>query len=385
MLDKANDIAEQITAWRREFHQYPELGFQEKRTSARVAEIMKGLGYRVRTGVGRTGVVADFGNGSPVVGIRADMDALPIQEANDVPYASCQEGVMHACGHDAHIAIALGAATLLAEETLPGSVRFLFQPSEEVADQEGKSGAPRMVEDGAMEGVDAVLALHVVAAEKTGTIQVDPGPSSAGVDSFHVTITGRGGHGAAPHRVIDPIYLAGHAILAINGIISRRLDPFAPAVISLGAIHGGDADNVIPDQVTLSGTIRYMDREVQHKIHAEVEQALEVARALGGDFNLQLIPGYPPSYNDAEIAALIRSAAVDVVGGDQVRKPEKSLGAEDFGFFSALAPGAMFYVGCRIEGDERRHHSPLFDVDERCLPIGAAVMTAAALHYLRRT
>ncbi len=382
MLNKAKTITDQLTSWRREFHQYPELGFREKRTSARVAELMKGLGYRVRTGVGRTGVVADLGEGPPLVGIRADMDALPIPEANAVPYASRNAGVMHACGHDAHMAIALGVATLLTEERLAGSVRFLFQPAEEIADSEGKSGAPRMVEDGAMAGVERVLALHVAAAEKTGTVLIDAGPSSAGVDSFRVTITGRGGHGAAPHRVVDPIYLAGHVILALNGIVSRRLDPFAPAVISLGAIHGGDADNVIPDRVTLAGTIRYMEKDVQEKIHAEIRGALEVARALGGDFELEIEIGYPPLYNDAGVAALIREAAVDVLGAEHVRPPGKDLGAEDFGFFSALAPGAMFYVGCRIEGDERRHHSPRFDVDETCLPVGAAVMTAAVLRCL---
>jgi len=190
MLQRAREIEEQLIAWRREFHIHPELGFEETRTAARVAEILEPLGYRIRTGVGRTGVVAERGEGHPIVAIRADMDALPIQDEKDVPYASQIPGVMHACGHDSHIAVGLGVATLLAQETFPGTVRFLFQPSEEKGDEENISGAPRMVEDGAMESVDAVLALHVDSGLPTGDITVGAGPASAGVDSFYATITG---------------------------------------------------------------------------------------------------------------------------------------------------------------------------------------------------
>lgn len=196
------------------------------------------LGYRVRTGVGRTGVVAERGQGHPVVAIRADMDALPIQEANNVPYASQVPGVMHACGHDAHTAIALGVATLLAQEALLGTVRFLFQPAEEVGDVEGISGAPRMVEDGAMEGVETVLALHVDSSVPAGDIALEAGAPSAGVDTFYATVIGQGGHGAMPHKVVDPIYIAGHVILALHRIVSRRLDPLDPAVVSIGTVEG---------------------------------------------------------------------------------------------------------------------------------------------------
>jgi amidohydrolase len=380
---RAHEITDQLVAWRREFHTRPELGFQETRTAARVAKVLDSLGYRVRTGVGRTGVVAELGQGHPVVAIRADMDALPISEANEVPYGSQIPGVMHACGHDAHTAIALGLATLLAQETFEGTVRFLFQPAEEVGDEEGISGAPRMVEDGAMDGVDTVLALHVDGSVPVGDITVDAGPASAGVDTFYATIVGRGGHGAMPHRVVDPIYIAAQVILALHAIVSRRLHPTDPAVISIGAIHGGEAANVIPRKVEMSGTIRFMDVEVREQIHAEIERALEVARALGGDYELEFEPGGLPMINDSGVVELIREVGADLLGGEHVQTPRVEMGAEDFGAFSELAPGAMFMLGCRIEGDERKAHNPRFDIDERCLPLGVAILAEATLRRLR--
>ena len=384
MLERARKIEDQLITWRRDFHQHPELGFQENRTATRVAEVLESLGYKVRTGVGRTGVVADRGEGHPIIGIRADMDALPIQETNDVPYASQNPGVMHACGHDAHTAIALGVATLMAQETFPGTVRFLFQPAEEVADEEGISGAPRMVEDGALEGVDGVFALHVGSTVATGDIALGEGPSSAGVDSLVATIIGEGGHGAYPHKVVDPIYIASHVVLALHGIVSRRLQPFEPAVVSIGSIHGGKADNVIPDRVEITGTIRYMKPEVQEQIQAEIQRALEVARTLGGDYEYEIGIGYPPMINDPQVVELLREVAVDLLGEEHIQPPKKEMGAEDFGFFSSLVPGAMFELGCLIEGDERKHHNARFDIDERCLPIGVAVLVEAALRFLRK-
>jgi len=381
---RAHEIKDQLVTWRREFHTRPELGFQETRTAARVAKVVDSLGYRVRTGVGRTGVVADLGQGHPVVAIRADMDALPIEEANDVPYASQVPGVMHACGHDSHTAMALGVATLLAQETFDGTVRFLFQPAEEVGDEEGISGAPRMVEDGAMDGVDTVLALHVDGSVPVGDITVDAGPASAGVDTFYATIVGRGGHGAMPHRVVDPIYIAAQVILALHAIVSRRLHPTDPAVVSVGAIHGGEAANVIPRKVEMSGTIRFMEVEVREQIHAEIERALEVARALGGDYELEFEPGGLPMINDAGVVELIREVGADLLGAEHIQTPKVEMGAEDFGAFSDLAPGAMFMLGCRIEGDERKAHNPRFDIDERCLPLGVAILAEATLRRLRK-
>jgi amidohydrolase len=385
MLDKAKAIQEQLVAWRRDIHVHPELGFAETRTAAKVAELMEGFGYHVRRGVGRTGVVADFGTGSPVIAIRADMDALPILETNAVLYCSQNAGVMHACGHDAHTAMALGAALLLTREQFPGTVRFLFQPAEEVGDDEGISGAPRMIADGAMDGVDMIIALHVDPATPVGDIRIEAGPSSGGVDSWFGAVLGKGAHGARPFDSIDPVYISGHVILALNAIISRRMQPFDPSVVSIGSIHGGQAENVIPDRVDITGTLRYTEARVQAQIHIEIERAFALSRALGGDYELRIETGTPPMQDHPEAVAIIQSAAVDLLGGEHVLPFQKELGAEDFGCFSEAAPGAMFVLGTRVEGDERFGHNPRFDIDERALPIGTAILAESALRFLRES
>ena len=383
MLNKAKAIEKQIVEWRRDFHMHPELGFTESRTSAIVAEICEQLGYRVRRGVGRTGVVADFGNGKPVIAIRADMDALPILEANKVPYASQNPGVMHACGHDSHTAMALGAASLLVKEKFPGTVRFLFQPSEEIGDEEGISGAPRMIEDGAMEGVDFVIAQHVDAAAATGTIGIESGPTSGGVDSWFGKVIGHGGHGAKPEATIDPFVITAHVIFALNGIISRRINPFDPAVVSIGSVNGGFTQNVIPDLVDITGTLRYADFSVQKKIHEEITRAFEISKTLGGDYELKIEIGDPPLVNDPKVSDLIHAVGVDLLGSENVQPIEKTLGAEDFGRFLEHAPGAMFTLGVRIDSSPRQIHNQRFDLNENALPIGTAVLAESALRFLR--
>jgi amidohydrolase len=384
MLNRARKIEDQLIAWRRDFHMHPELGFQETRTAGKVAGVLEELGYRVRTGVGRTGVVAELGTGRPVVAIRADMDALPIQDSKNVPYASKNPGVMHACGHDAHTAIALGVATLLKEATFTGMVRFLFQPCEEAEDEEGLSGASRMIEDGAIEGVDYALALHVSSELPVGDVAVLPGLASAGVDTFYATIIGKGGHGAAPHTVIDPIYIATHVMQALYGLISRRIPPMEAGVVSIGSIQGGNKDNVIPDRVEISGTIRYNDEAVQEKLHAEIERAMQIAQTLGGDYELKIVIGFPSIVNDEKVIDLIREVACEILGPSHVQEAERLMGAEDFSFFLQQAPGAMFRLGARIEGEKRLHHNPEFDIDERCLPIGAAILAETALRLLQQ-
>lgn len=383
-MGHAQEISQELSSWRQDFHMHPELGFQETRTAGRVAELLESFGCRVKRGVGRTGVVGELGSGSPCIAIRADMDALPIQEANQTPYASRNDGVMHACGHDAHTAMALGAAKILSEMQTNGSVRFLFQPSEEVNDAEGLSGAPRMIADGALRGVDMVIAQHVDPATPVGDIRLGAGPASGGVDSFFARIIGKGGHGARPQDAIDPIYISAFVILGLNGIVSRKLHPFDPAVVSLGSIHGGQAENVIPRHVELSGTLRYTEPKVQKQVHAEIKCAFELARSLGGDYQLRFETGNRPMINHPEAVELIRLAAIDLLGEAHVLPFQKELGAEDFACFTEEVPGAMFVLGTRLDGDERFGHNPHFDIDERALPMGAALLVETVLRFLGR-
>jgi len=381
MLARANELKGELIRLRRAIHRHPELGFREVKTAALIAETLESLGIKVQTGVAKTGVIGYLGEGGPVVAIRADMDALPIQELNEVSYRSQVPGVMHACGHDAHVAIVLGAAMLLKEMELKGEVRLLFQPSEEHPYEEGKSGAPRMVEEGVMERVGAILALHVDAETDSGVVKISPGPMAAAVDSFEATIMGRGCHGAYPHRGVDPIFIAGEVILAIQGIVSRRIDPVKQAVISIGTIHGGTAENIIPEEVELTGTIRSFEQGVREQLQTELEKAFQVARTLSGDFRLTIEGGYPVMVNEERMAGLIREVAIDLLGEEKVLAKEPSMGAEDFSYFLAQAPGALFRLGIK-RGEMRPGHSPHFDLDEEALPIGAAILAESARRYL---
>jgi amidohydrolase len=384
MLKKAQAIQVQLIFWRRDFHIHPELGFQEIRTSARVAEIAESFGCHPKRGVGKTGVVVEIGSGKPIIALRADMDALPLQEENRTEYVSQNPGVMHACGHDSHTSMLLGVLALLTREKFQGTVRFLFQPSEEVADERGISGAPAMVADGAMEGVELVLALHVDAATPVGDIRVEAGPASGGVDSWFGMVLGKGGHGAKPHETIDPFYLTGHVIFALNAIISRKIFAFEPAVVSIGSLHGGQTENVIPDRVNITGTLRYTEKRVQQQLREEIRGAFELTRSLGGDYELHFETGAPPMQNAPVAVNLIEQAASELLGDLHVLPFLPELGAEDFGSFSEMAPGAMFLLGTRIEGDERVGHNPRFDIDERAMPVGTAILAEATLKYLRQ-
>ncbi len=385
MLKQSHAIYEDLVHWRRDFHMHPELGFTEKRTSEIVAAELEKLGYKVRRGVGRTGVVADFGDeNGPTIAIRADMDALPITESADREYASLNPGIMHACGHDSHTAMALGVASLLAKEKFPGRVRFLFQPAEEVGDNEGISGAPRMIEDGALEGVDFVIAQHVDPHAPVGTMGIISGPASGGVDSWFGKIIGVGGHGAHPETTVDPFYILSHVIIGLNAIVSRRIYPFQPAVVSIGTVKGGFTQNVIPEEVEITGTLRYTDPALHPKIRNEIRQVFEISRNFGGDYSLEFQFGGPPMINAPAAAELLREAGIAILGKEHVQPPTPTLGAEDFGAFTEKVPGAMFTLGSLIDGDERSLHHPRFDIDERAMPIGTAILAEAVLNYLRR-
>lgn len=384
MRDAAQQIQDKLIHWRRSIHRQPELGFAVHRTADLVANSLRGLGIEVQTGVGKTGVVGYLGEGGgPTIAIRADMDALPIQEENPVEYASQVAGCMHACGHDAHTAILLGVATLLNRLDLPGQVRLLFQPSEEVADEEGISGAPRMIADGALEGVDAVIALHVDGTLDTGQICCEDGHVGAAVDTFRVDIIGQGGHGAYPHQVIDPIWLTSHVLNGLYAIPSRRVAPLQPSVVSVGIIRGGSADNVIPDMVHLEGTLRSFDEAVREQLLQEVEQAFSIARTLRGDYQLQIERGYPATHNDPAVANWLRQVGGELLGSGQVCRKQKTMGAEDFSFMTQRVRGAMFRLGVKPpEVAPRYLHTATFDLDETALPIGAAILAETARQFL---
>jgi amidohydrolase len=385
--EQAQAMHQTLIDWRRHIHMNPELSFQEFKTAQFVANQLRDMGIEVETGVGRTGVVGRIGEGKPVVGIRADMDALPIQEINDVPYKSQTPGVMHACGHDAHTAMLLGVAKILSgmPDRPAGEVRFFFQPSEENSDAENKSGATRMIEDGIMEGVDNVIALHVASDESAGKVLVVDGPASAAVDSFKATIIGKGCHGAYPHDGIDTVHLLAQAINAINGVRARRINPTRGAVISIGSVHGGVANNVIPNEIEITGTIRSFDDETRDELWKGLEQALGVTRALGGDFTLTFERGYPAMVNAAAVSDVIREVTLDRFGTETLIEKEVGMGAEDFSYMLEKAPGAMFNLGAKFDDTDRPHHSPQFDISEDALPVGVTVLAAAAVRLLEET
>ena len=385
-LDRANALKDKLIVIRRDLHEHPELAFQEVRTAQRVAETLHDLGIEYETGVAKTGVVAYLGEGEPRLALRADMDALPILEANDVAYKSQNAGVMHACGHDAHTAGLLGAAMILNEDfaagKLKGTVKLVFQPAEENADAEGKSGGQRMVEEGALNDVDAVIGMHIISTLPSQQVYVRAGPFMAAVDTFEGDVIGRGGHGAYPHETLDPVWLAAQVITAIHGIVSRRINPTKPGVISVTIIHAGTATNIIPESVHLSGTIRSFEPAVREQLHAELSRAFAVTRAFGGDYALHIIPGYPTTVNDPTIAEFVRAMATDLVGAEHVNEADVHMGAEDFSFMARAKPGCFFNVGAKKDGVHRPHHNPNFDIDEEAIPTGAALMAEAARRYL---
>jgi amidohydrolase len=389
MLQKAQALSEELIRLRRDIHSHPELAFKEVRTSQLVADTLREIGgIDVRTGVGKTGVVGEIGAGDgPTLAIRADMDALPIVEANDVAYRSEHHGKMHACGHDAHTAMLLGVAHLIKAEfatgALRGKVRFLFQPAEEDEGGEEMSGAPMMIRDGALDGVDAVIALHVDSTMPYGKLTVREGPSSAAVDTFRGWLTGSGGHGAYPHESTDPLWMLGPVLMALHGIVARRVDPMKAAVVSLGQVHGGAASNVIPAEVFVEGTLRSFDPQVREQLLEEVERALAVTRAFGGDYRLQVHRGYPAGRNHPQVSTWFERTITDLAGADSIDRERAGMGAEDFAYMTQKAPGAMFMLGAATpDGVVRGHHTPIFDIDERALPLGTAVLAETARRFL---
>ncbi|MDG6953811.1 MAG: amidohydrolase [Nitrososphaerota archaeon] len=386
---EAKRIEPEIIANRRKLHQHPELAYHEEWTSEYVARSLEAMGMEVKRMTGGTGVLGTLKGAKKgkVVALRADMDALPVTEAADVEFKSKMDGVMHACGHDAHMAMLLGAAKLLSgqKRELCGTVKFLFQPAEEHG---GRGGALPMIEAGVMKDpkVDYVFGLHIDCARRSAVFGVGEGPIMAAPDSFVVKIVGKGGHGSAPHETVDPIYLAAHVILALQGVSSRMINPVRPFVITVGSIHSGTKENIIPDTAELHGTIRTLDEQTRSLAKRKVASvAKEVCRAFGGSAEVTFErDAYPVTVNDPRTTAKARAVLIKVRGA-RVKKAEPTLGGEDFSRFLQKAPGTFYFLGSfnPTKGCVYPNHSSKFKVDEDVLKIGAASLASLAFEFGR--
>ena len=397
----AKTVEPKVIECRRDIHQHPELGNREFRTSKLIADKLKSLGIEVKTPIAHTGVVGILKGGKPgrVVALRADMDALPVVEQVDVPFKSTARtnyngqdvGVMHACGHDAHVAILLGVAEVLAgvREEVPGTVVFLFQPAEEGAPEGEEGGAALMVKEGALDSpkVDAVFGLHVTSRYPVGEIAYRAGAELAAVDSFKIVVHGKQTHGAYPWLGIDPIVVASQIVLGLQTIPSRQVDAsLAPSIVTVGAIHGGVRNNIIPESVEMIGTIRSLDEKMRSDIHARIKRTAEdIAAAGGAKADVKIDPGYPVTYNDPALTETmvptLRKLTSDVI------TVNPTLGAEDFSFYQQKVPGLFIWLGTRPKNqtaeEAASNHSPLFFVDESGLGLGVRALSHLAVDYLR--
>jgi amidohydrolase len=374
-LEEATGIYDQLVAWRRDFHQHPELGLSTHRTAGVVATTLRGLGYTVQEGVADSGVVGLLVNGEgPVIMNRVDMDALPIQEENPASYASEVPECMHACGHDAHTAIGLGVAKIMAEhrQSWSGTLKLVFQPGEE-----GQNGAEVMVREGVLENPRplVVLATHIWNHMPFGKVAASPGPVMAAAESFRVVIHGKGGHGAIPESTIDPVVTAAMTIVNLQTVVSRNVSALETAVVSVGAVRSGDAFNVIPEMAELRGTIRTFDPEVRNRVLERVRTVIEsTARMMGATAELELLPVTPALVNDRSVTSLVQEVIVDLFGQDALAGV-RTMGSEDAAFFLQEVPGCYLFVASGPEDYlDRPHHSSRFDIDERALINGVGVI-----------
>ena len=386
----ADEVFPEVVRLRRRLHRRPELAFEEHETAALVAETLDGLGLEPRTGVAKTGVVAhvEGARPGPVVALRADMDALPIAEANDFAFRSERAGVMHACGHDAHTASLLGAAMILTrmKDDLAGTVRLVFQPSEEKL----PGGAKVMIEEGVlgpMDGVGApahILGQHVFPQLPAGVLGVRSGPFMASADELYLTIRGRGGHAAAPQDLVDPVLVQAHVLVALQAVISRNRPPDQPSILSFGRVEADGATNVIPSEVRLVGTFRAMDEGWRFRAHDLIRRTAEhTAQAFGATCEVEVLVGYPALANDAEAAAFVRAAAVDYAGAARVLDLPMWYASEDFAWYTQRIPGAFYVLGVGNEAAGITHglHTPRFTVDEEALRTGAGFLAYLAWRH----
>jgi amidohydrolase len=390
----AEMLRPQLVTQRRDFHMHPELSNREERTARIVAEKLRALGLdEVRTGVGRHGVVALLKGSKPgpVVAVRADMDALPIQETNNVPYKSQNPGVKHACGHDVHTTIALGLAEVLSHmrDKISGSVKFLFQPAEEGAPTGEEGGASLMIKEGALENPrpQAIFGLHVMPTIEIGQIGYNSGPAMASSDRFAITIRGKKVHAAYPHDGIDTVVVAAECVTALQTIRSRRINATEPIVVTVGVIQGGNRFNIIPDEVRLEGTVRTLSEDVRRQVQALIRQTLAgVTSAFGATFDMEYVEGTAVTYNDPKLVEATLPTLRRVLAEANVTSPKPQMGAEDFSYYQRVVPGFFYFlgVGNKSKGITAMVHTPDFDVDEDSLVIGVKLMTNVVLDYLDR-
>lgn len=377
--DRAAELEEELVAIRRELHRHPELSHEEVETTRRIRGWLQAAGIRIADEYPlRTGLIAEIGGlrEGPVVAVRADIDALPIQEETGLPYASEHPGKMHACGHDFHTAAAIGAALLLKEREadLPGTVRLLFQPAEEKA-----TGAGKVIASGALSNVSAVVGLHNKPDLPVGTVGIKNGPLMAAADGFVVEVAGRGSHAAVPEAGIDPIVAAAHIVTALQTVASRNVGALQSAVVSVTKLHSGTSWNIIPDKAVLDGTVRTFDEEVRERVLRRFREVAEgVASALGAEASVRWVEGPPPVNNDAELAKLAEASAQAL--GLAAIEPSPSPAGEDFAFYQKEVPGLFAFFG--TSGPQEWHH-PAFDLDERALPLAAAFLAELAERVLR--
>ena len=378
---KIQSLKKTIIETRRDFHKHPELSFQEKRTSKIVAEKLESFGINVQRNVGKTGVVGTLKGNSKgnTIAFRADMDALPIQETSNLPYKSINDGVMHACGHDAHTAMLLGAAEALSsmKDSIKGTIKFIFQPAEE-----GFGGAKYMIEDGAIENVDEIYAMHVWNYQKSGTIGIKSGPVMAAADIFTIKIKGIGGHGAAPQGTVDCVIVASHLIQAIQTIVSRNTNPLESTAITVGQINGGYNFNIIADELTLKGTTRAYTEKNKELIKKRLTEIIKgVGKTFGAQITLDYKDGYPPVINDETVTKKVFKAA-KTISKENVVDPYLSMGGEDFSYFANKIPGCFFFLGTAPKNSKPMgvpQHCSHFDIDEDAMLVGSSIFVALAL------
>jgi amidohydrolase len=385
-----DEIVPDMVALRRDLHEHPELAFEEVRTSGIVAGRLRALGLEVQTGIAKTGVVGTLKGGKAQPGaktlaIRADMDALPIHELNEIDYRSTVDGKMHACGHDGHTSVLLAVADLLSKrrEELTGNVKFIFQPAEEVI-----GGAEPMVKEGALTGVDNIIGLHIFSTYPLGRVGVRSGPTFASADKFVLKVRGKGGHGAMPQDAVDPIIVAAHITTALQTLVSRETSPFSPTVITVARIESGSAFNIIPEVAELQGSLRAYSPEHRAKMVRRItELAQGIASAMNATCEVDIFDGCPPCINDASMTEAVRRAAESTVGAQAVDSGEEVMttGSDDMAYFLQAVPGCYFIVGAHNadKGARYPHHHPRFSIDEDSMPIATEVLTRTALDYLK--